>query len=180
MDGQHRAFTTRYITRVLVLKTDVGVCLPFLGQPSKDEKIVIEKFKAIWDTGATNSVVTEAVAQKLGLKPIRVARVYHAVGESFSPVYLVNIALPNNVIVQGVTVTRGVLPEDDQVLIGMDIIGMGDFAVTNVGGKTVMSFRLPSHREIDFIPETQEYNMQFMNRHDRRRIQKILEKKKNT
>jgi uncharacterized protein YecA (UPF0149 family) len=42
------------------------------------------------------------------------------------------------------------------VLIGMDIICSGDFAVTNKGGKTVFSYRYPSISPIDFkkIPET--------------------------
>ena len=41
------------------------------------------------------------------------------------------------------------------VLIGMDIINTGDFAVTNVDGKTCMSFQMPSIRRIDFVKEIQ-------------------------
>jgi hypothetical protein len=36
------------------------------------------------------------------------------------------------------------------ILIGMDIIGMGDFAVSNYNGRIVFSFRVPSMAEIDF------------------------------
>lgn len=32
----------------------------------------------------------------------------------------------------------------------MDIISRGDFAITNFGGKTTFSFRIPSTEEIDF------------------------------
>ncbi len=39
------------------------------------------------------------------------------------------------------------------VLIGMDIIGLGDFAISNHGGKTVFTFRAPSSKVIDFITE---------------------------
>jgi uncharacterized protein YecA (UPF0149 family) len=35
----------------------------------------------------------------------------------------------------------------------MDILGMGDFAVTHQDGKTVFSFCVPSRRHIDFVNE---------------------------
>ena len=37
------------------------------------------------------------------------------------------------------------------VLIGMDIITLGDFAVTNRDGITVMSFRTPAQGRIDYV-----------------------------
>jgi hypothetical protein len=37
------------------------------------------------------------------------------------------------------------------MLIGMNIITMGDFAITNHRGQTVMSFRVPSLQKIDFV-----------------------------
>ena len=37
--------------------------------------------------------------------------------------------------------------------IGMDIINAGDFVITNVEGKTCMSFQIPSVRRIDFVKE---------------------------
>jgi hypothetical protein len=37
------------------------------------------------------------------------------------------------------------------VLIGMNIINKGDFAITNFQGKTTMSFRIPSKQKIDFV-----------------------------
>ncbi len=37
------------------------------------------------------------------------------------------------------------------LLIGMDIIGLGDFAVTNLNGVTQFTFRLPSVESIDFV-----------------------------
>lgn len=91
--------------------------------------------------------------------------------------YLVNIALPSGVMVPQVRVTEVQLIPDDnvladkqsQLLIGMDIIGLGDFAVTNANGKTTFSFRIPSVEEIDFIPDAQEKNvMEGGNRQQRR------------
>lgn len=51
------------------------------------------------------------------------------------------------------TVAKMVLLGDCDVIIGMDILGMGDFAVTHQNGNTTFSFCLPSRREIDYATE---------------------------
>ena len=110
-------------------------------------------FTGIWDTGATRSVITQNVVDACGLQSIGVQKVYHAQGESQNvQQFLVNIGLPNKVGFPGLPVTLGVLVNGD-VLIGMDIIGKGDFAVTNLKGKTKFSFRMPSEADIDFVKE---------------------------
>jgi hypothetical protein len=35
--------------------------------------------------------------------------------------------------------------------MGMNIISMGDFSITNLGGNTTMSFRVPSIQRIDYV-----------------------------
>ena len=63
--------------------------------------------------------------------------------------YTVNIKLPNDVEFQALPVILGNLPGYD-VLIGMDIIRLGDFAITHPAGETKFSFRIPSQADIDF------------------------------
>jgi len=41
-------------------------------------------------------------------------------------------------------------------LIGMDILGMGDFSVTHHNGNTTFSFCCPSRKEIDFTAEVKD------------------------
>src|SRR5690606_24653632 len=110
----------------------------------------------LWDTGATNSCITRSTAQALGLSPISKTIVQHAKGQTVSNVYLVNIYLPNNVAIQHIRVTECADNGTWGVIIGMDIITMGDFAITNVSGKTVFSFRFPSREQIDFLPSNQK------------------------
>ncbi len=64
-------------------------------------------------------------------------------------VYLVNIFLPNGVGFPNVTVTKATMGKTD-MLIGMDLINKGDFALTHERGNTVFSFRYPSMSTIDF------------------------------
>jgi predicted aspartyl protease len=110
-----------------------------------------QRFIALWDTGASNSLIRPEVAQKLHLLPVSMTTINTPTSKNeISPVYSVNLYLPNMVRVQNVQVLEGI-PSGCDMLIGMDIIGLGDFAVTNFNGKTVFSFRMPSMTTIDFV-----------------------------
>ena len=69
--------------------------------------------------------------------------------------FLVNVYLPNAVAVIDLRVARVKL-RNAGVLIGMDIINSGDFAVTNRGGNTKFSFRMPSQADTDFVAEDKQ------------------------
>jgi predicted aspartyl protease len=124
------------------------------GDPSADlgtiHALPSIKLPGIWDTGATGCVISKEAAQQLNLQPIGMTKVNHADGESVVNKYLVNIGLPNGVIFPRVVVTEGRL-FTNAMLIGMNIISQGDFAVTNHNGCSMFSFRLPSMEAIDFI-----------------------------
>ena len=46
--------------------------------------------------------------------------------------------------------------DEYDVVIGMDVICNGDFAITNQDDKTTFSFRIPSEVEIDFAVQTEK------------------------
>ena len=91
-----------------------------------------------------------------GLAPTSVAKVTGVHGTQLSNVYLIDVYLPNRVIAEEVEAVESpaLAGELDDVLIGMDIIGLGDFAVSNFQGKTTFAFRIPSLAESDFGPPT--------------------------
>ena len=65
--------------------------------------------------------------------------------------YLINIILPNKVKVPDVEVCDSAIGAQGLgMLIGMDIISKGDFAVSHFDGNTVFTFRVPSQETIDF------------------------------
>jgi Aspartyl protease len=109
------------------------------------------EFPAIWDTGATNSVITQAVVDALGLAPTGVIQAHTPQGSHLANTYLVDLTFPGSGMdFKGFKVSLGKLT-GFEALIGMDIIGFGDFAVTNKDGKTVMSFRVPSMERTDYV-----------------------------
>ena len=135
------------ITKVTVLPGKI------LNQQSKGIDV-----NAIWDTGATNSAVSKEVVIKLGLVPFRKTPVH---GEKICNVYKVDYILPNQLRIINVDVTEGDLGNFG-VLIGMDIIGLGDFAVTQADGNTCFSYRYPplsSH--IDFTEDINKARKRF-------------------
>ena len=67
--------------------------------------------------------------------------------------YLVAVHLPNGVVVPAIRVLDSPSIGGADALIGMDIIGHGDLAITNLGGRTCMSFQMPSSWRIDFAKE---------------------------
>ena len=148
------AFISKYPGKSRVLANEVHICEAF---KSSDASVQMpgnaKKFLAIWDTGATGSVITKKVVDDCGLKPISMAKVSTANGETTTPVYLASVFLPNKVAFTQVRMVEGKIAGDKEVLIGMDIISQGDFAVTNKDGKTAFSFRIPSIERIDFVEQ---------------------------
>lgn len=114
---------------------------------------------AIWDTGASGTCISDEVALKLNLPVTGMCEIKTPSGTMEVPMYLVDIHLPNNVIMKDVTVMGSKIGEQGLgALIGMDIISRGDFAVSNFNGKTVFSFVAPSMQVIDFVPKSNTYN----------------------
>jgi len=147
---QVKNLTVTFASLSNVLASEVGVSSVFIPQtvPAVQHP-PISKFFGIWDTGASASVITQKVVDALKIKPTGMAQVYHAQGTQLAETYLVNIILPSGVGFSALRVTKGDLVTGD-VLIGMDVIGKGDFAVTNYQGKTVFTYRTPSIQKIDF------------------------------
>ncbi len=150
------------------LISDVKVCYAFDGDASSHLANMLS-LKGIWDTGATGSAITPDVVKRLDLKPVGMTRVSTANGTADQNQYLVNLMLPNGVGVRAVKVTEADLTGAD-VLIGMDVITLGDFSITNFNRNTVMSFRVPSCYEVDFVPAVADPSA--LSRAERRRIKR--------
>lgn len=148
-----QAFTVKFKGRADRVITPMGLMTAFdPAQPPPTPPLVVQT-KALWDTGATKSSISPALAKELGLVPVGQVTVNHAGGNSISPTYLVNLRLPNEVGVAGVLVTEFPPGGGFDAIVGMDIIGLGDFSITNVGGISSMSFRMPSCVAIDYVAE---------------------------
>lgn len=141
------AFTCRANARSLRLVTEVEIF------PASTTPVQGKTYQALYDTGATHSSVSPKVIADLQLQSIGAISVHVGGGTLPTTAHLVNIGLPNRVMFQMWRVSKVELHGGIDVLIGMDILGVGDFAVTHHGDKTMFSFCVPSRKEIDFVAE---------------------------
>jgi predicted aspartyl protease len=125
------------------LTSSCGVSVAYNPSASAQPRPVTKNFVALWDTGATNTVISQKVVDQLKLVATSKTKAFHVNGESIVDVYYVNIMLPNEMGFNFLKVTKGILSGID-ILIGMDIIGVGEFSISHVDGKSVFEFKLPA------------------------------------
>lgn len=149
---QFQAFTMRASGIVNRIVSDIGVTAVFDPTAPPTPLPPHLSTKALCDTGATRSVLSTGFVTSLALTPVGTSKVHHGDGSSTRNTYLVNFDLPNKVRVEGVIATEFPASHNEfNVLVGMDVISLGDFSITNVSGKTWMSFRIPSCETIDYV-----------------------------
>ena len=151
--GEFLAFTLKSLGILNMLKTDVLILSNIRNNANP---YVPKMWRGLWDTGASKSTITKRIVDDLGLIPIGNANISTANGVVAVNTYLVDIGLPNRVVIPNIVVSCADLGDDIDVLIGMDIICNGDFSITNVNDKTTFSFRTPSIKEIDYVKEAKD------------------------
>jgi hypothetical protein len=147
------AFTVRYQGRSLRLTSEIEIFPAFdLATTPQNGR----KYQALYDTGASHSAVSPRVVSELQLTSIAARNVNVGGGVIVATSHLVNFALPNKVMFGMMQVSQMVLGPGIDALIGMDVLGLGDFAVTHHNGNTTFSFCCPSRKEIDFAIELRD------------------------
>lgn len=145
------SFTLTVDRKVGVLKTPVNIYTT--DNFNKKFNKVKDNYVALWDTGSTMTVISTELAEKLNLEPVGDMIAETAGGKYIAKRYIVSLSLPNRLNIENVMISSGKLGPGIDILIGMDIITLGDFAVTNYNNRTVFSFRFPSCEAIDFVKD---------------------------
>mgnify|MGYP001004934788 CR=1 FL=1 len=148
-----KSFFSPQVGRKDVLETVVGIYLPIDVKSVADNQLNSINFystKAIWDTGATGSCISKRVVDALNLTPVGQREIHHATGSQNVNIYIISIALPNGFVLPFLPVSEVDLGDEYHVLIGMDVINQGDFAVSNYMNNTAFTFRMPSIEVINF------------------------------
>jgi len=131
----HTAFTCRYQGRSSTLTSEVEIFVAFTPPEQRQGK----KYKALYDTGATHSAFSEGgCGSAIGLNRGNKCGCWRRNAYYHQP--LVNIGLPNRVMFGMMRVAKMTLRPDIDALIGMDILGQGDFAVQIMRAKQPSRF----------------------------------------
>ena len=138
------AYAQKYGVLQGVYWTDIG-----FGQPGRQSQ-GMEFIKGLWDTGCSITSISKRVADKLALPVVGKVNSNTAGGIIECDRHIVNAYLPNRVCITNLIIMSNPKLTVD-CLIGTDIISQGDFSVSNYEGKTIVSFRMPSHADIDYV-----------------------------
>ena len=136
--------------------SDIKIMLPSYIDPGNKH---IDT-RAIWDTGATGSVIDEKFADKIGLVPTGQARTIGVNGSKIVNTYTVDIQLPGGVNINSIPISSGSINVTNGIgfLIGMDVINIGDFAYSSHNNERVFTFRIPTIPvPIDFVQEITDF-----------------------
>lgn len=137
----HFAFTGRFPVFRNRIVSPLYVSSPDAGSP------VGVKVKAVWDTGASCSIVTRRVAEMLRLPQRGGATLRGPLGSSGNVARSsarVMVALGSNSIPLDVVIADMAHSDIDcDVLLGLDFITLGDFTITHDGELLAMSFTYP-------------------------------------
>jgi predicted aspartyl protease len=138
--------------QAVLFEIQLGVPVPAAAYP-KDRRVGITT-TALVDTGATGSCVSRRFAAQAQLKPFKMGTVLGAHGTAIVPVYRLDVLLPNGILFTNMDAAEFYGGNNFDFIIGMNILRMGDMALTNAKGKMVFSFRIPpAETHIDFTQE---------------------------
>ena len=137
--AEYKEIIEKYETIVQDIKSGVYVMSNESDKPSIENLCI-----AIWDTGAIHTTISPYWAKTLKLEKIGEDKINTAGGLSSAYLFKCNLLLPDNIYFKDFIVYCSPIGQID-MLIGMDIISLGDLSITNSSGKTEFSFRMPLH-----------------------------------
>jgi hypothetical protein len=101
--------------------------------------------EAIWDTGALFTAINRPLIEQYRIKVADTTNLIGVGGEEYQgDIVSLDIKLPSGLLLKGKRTVICKLPPSVDMILGMDIIQIGDFCVSNSGGKTLFSFIHPS------------------------------------
>jgi len=112
---------------------------------------------ALWDTGASVSAITPDIMNKLNVTPVDKKTIAGIHSTQVVDIVYITVELPNGVIKKNIEAAVCNIPSNVGMILGMDIILLGDFALSNGNSQTLLSFAAPPFKEkIDFSKRRNE------------------------
>jgi hypothetical protein len=159
---EYRGFIKSFDRPVNKLATRVNI-LPIASSDKTLCNMPIE-VNALWDTGTTLTFIKPEIRDRLKLRMVRVdspASIAGLGGLVKADFTIVSIFLTSNFAIEYCPAYVVDFPVKFDMVIGIDIINMGDFAVCNTENKTSFSFVVPPLSDrINFSDKAEMLNRQ--------------------
>jgi hypothetical protein len=122
------------------------VLTPVTARQAKSSGFELKQLdvSAMWDTGSMVTCVSKRLVRYLGLTSFESTTLTSLHGDSVTNVCFMDIVLPDGIVIENVSAMEIETQRDFDIIIGMNIIRLGDFSLCNDQGNTVMTFSLPS------------------------------------
>jgi DNA-binding sugar fermentation-stimulating protein len=112
---------------------------------------------ALWDTGAMMSAITPEIRDKLKATAVNRKKIAGIHTAQEVDIVAITIELPNRVVKKSIEVAVCNMTSNIGMILGMDIISLGDFALSNGNDQTLFSFAVPPYQDkIDFSKRQHE------------------------
>jgi hypothetical protein len=135
-------FKITYPGIVRSLKSIVRIGFPVFQNESP---VVFKRnISAVWDTGSTNSCISENIAFDFCLEKSRQVICNAVHSQSMVNTYLASLILPNGLIINEIELCSSKNLSTGDLLIGMDVISKGEFLVSTCNDITTYSFQSPA------------------------------------
>ena len=125
--------------------TPVHINNTFIDEP----KSSIED--ALWDTGATISAITPKLVRDLNFIPAGTMAISGITGTLDVEFILAAIQLPGGIIRHNIKMAVCDFSQNINIILGMDIITLGDFKLFHGNNSTVFSFKSPPSEKIKIM-----------------------------
>ena len=143
---EYQAFSISYSKPVNKLVAPVSI-LPILAIDRETFHDTPVKIEALWDTGATVTCIKPALFDRLKLRFLNInnhTTLAGVGGEAAAKITYAHLFITPALELEFCPMYVVDFPSKADILIGMDIIGKGDFVVCNADNKTSFSFAIPS------------------------------------
>ena len=121
------------------ISTPINVRNPITGGTSR--------CNAIWDTGATSSMIAANVAKHLSLTPTSTVAIAGVHGIKDAPCYYVDVLFDNGALLRDIKVAEASNVGGFGLLVGMDIIGKGVFRVDGTNNYLQVDFEVAAEHQ---------------------------------
>lgn len=138
-----------------ILVKNAKINRELFGAPDTESNVL-----ALWDTGSSTSCISNKLAHDLALQKIGMVKVRNFGGTHDARKFKIDLNINNQVNIEDMDVIEFIKEDAPfDIILGMDLICIGDMCISNANKQTLFSFRVPSsEKPIDFVQEIKVKN----------------------
>lgn len=143
--GDNKIFACSLYFDTLARELAVPVAIACSMQGMVTGADALRDCKAIFDTGATSSMISSDIAHALGLQSIDTALVTGIHGTERVPIYTVDVRFKGGFILSSLKVAEAGADAGFDILLGMDVIARGAMLLSSHDKRTLFAFFYPQN-----------------------------------